>query len=71
MSRLAATDAAAALGVDPDTLARWRDRYGFPQPCSDEDEYETSVIEALREAVRSEVSLPRAIDVARRRAEAL
>jgi hypothetical protein len=70
MSRLAATDAAAALGVNPDTLASWRDRYGFPEPCYENDEsyYEASVIEALQEAVKSELSLPRAIEVARSRA---
>jgi hypothetical protein len=71
MSRLAPTDAAAALGVDTDTLASWRERYGFPEPCSEtEDYYDASVIEALKEAVRSELSLPRAIEVARRRAGA-
>jgi len=69
MSRLAATDAAAALGVDPETLVDWRERYGFPEPCSECDEcYDASVIEALKDAVRSEHSLPRAIAAARRRA---
>jgi DNA-binding transcriptional MerR regulator len=70
MSRLAATDAAAALGVDTDTLATWRARYGFPEPYNEQerDYYAASDIEALREAVRSELSLPRAIEAARRRA---
>jgi hypothetical protein len=69
MSRLAAGDAAAALGVDTETLASWGERYGFPQPCEEsEDYYDASVIEALKEAVKNEVSLPRAISVARRRA---
>lgn len=71
MSRLAATDAAAALGVDTDTLATWRERFGFPKPYNEEDDYYVaSDIEALMEAVLSEHSLPRAIEAARRRAGA-
>src|SRR2546422_746492 len=67
MSRLAATDAAAALGVDPATLASWGERYGFPTPCREQESYyEASEIEALREAVLSEHSLSRAIETARR-----
>jgi MerR HTH family regulatory protein len=70
MSRLAAPDAAAALGVDTETLATWRARFGFPAPYSEQDRdyYLASDIEALREAVRSEHSLPLAIEAARRRA---
>jgi hypothetical protein len=70
MSRLAAPDAAAALGVDTETLATWRARFGFPKPCSEQerDYYLASDIEALREAVRREHSLPLAIETARRRA---
>ena len=70
MSRLAASDAAAALGVDQATLACWRERFGFPKPCAGEDEYLVSDIEALQDAVRSELSLPRAIAAARRHASA-
>jgi DNA-binding transcriptional MerR regulator len=71
MSRLAAPDAAAALGVDTETLATWRARFGFPTSYSEQhrDYYSASDIEALREAVRSELSVPRAIEAARRRAE--
>jgi hypothetical protein len=66
MSRVAARDAAAVLGVDTDTLATWRDRFGFPKLY--DDYYLASDIEALRDAVLSEHSLPRAIEAARRRA---
>lgn len=70
MSRLAAAEAAAALGVDTDTLAAWRARFGFPTPFREtgREYYSAADIAALREAVVSEVSLPRAIEEARRRA---
>jgi hypothetical protein len=69
MSRVAARDAAEVLGVDTDTLAAWRDRFGFPKPYYEDDEYYlSSHIEALRDAVLNEHSLPRAIETARRRA---
>lgn len=60
-------DAAALLGVSPETLLAWEARYGFPTPSPAERLYNEAEVIALRESIRDEVSIAGAVVRARKR----
>jgi len=54
-------DAAALLGVSPETLLDWEDRYGFPKSSPFERRYSESEVLALRESLWEGASIPAAV----------
>jgi hypothetical protein len=66
---LSIDDAARALGVNPDVLLAWEERYGFPKSCQWTTErgptYSRWEVLALREALDRDLSISSAIAAAR------
>jgi len=60
-------DAAALLGVSPDTLLAWEDRYGFPSSTPSEPRYNESDVLALRASLGHSPSVSSAVSQARER----
>jgi lysylphosphatidylglycerol synthetase-like protein (DUF2156 family) len=54
-------DAAALLGVSPETLLDWEDRYGFPKSSPFERRYSETEVLALRESLWEGASIPAAV----------
>jgi lysylphosphatidylglycerol synthetase-like protein (DUF2156 family) len=54
-------DAAALLGVSPQTLLDWEDRYGFPKSSPFEHRYSEAEVLALRDSLWEGASIPAAV----------
>jgi hypothetical protein len=64
---LALEDAASLLGVSPETLLRWEERFGFPRSCPSELRYSQSEVLALVASLDDGASIPAAVAQARER----
>ena len=60
-------DAAALLGVSPETLLDWEDRYGFPKSSPFERRYSETEVLALRDSLWEGASIPAAVAQANER----
>lgn len=60
-------DAASLLGVSPETLLRWEERFGFPSSCPSEFRYSQSEVLALLASLDDGASIPAAVAQARER----
>jgi hypothetical protein len=59
------SQAAAALGVTPETLLAWEERYGFPTSSASERRYNQSEVLALRDNISDGFSIAAAVARAR------
>jgi hypothetical protein len=62
---LSLDDAAAILGIDPETLLAWEDRYGFPTSSASELRYSRAEVLALCDGLRHGASISAAVALAR------
>ncbi len=72
MSTIRTNAAAGLLGVSPNTLRSWEQRYGYPTPARTEGghrQFDLVEIEALRQAYAETQDIASAISVARERGE--
>ena len=60
-------DAASLLGVSPETLLHWEERFGFPSSCPSELRYSQSEVLALLASLDDGASIPAAVAQARER----
>jgi hypothetical protein len=60
-------DAACLLGVSPETLLRWEERFGFPTSCPSELRFSQSEVLALLASLDEGASIPAAVAQARER----
>jgi hypothetical protein len=60
-------DAASLLGVSPETLLRWEERFGFPSSCPSECRYSQSEVLALLASLDDGASISAAVAQARER----
>ena len=59
--------AASLLGVSPELLLTWDERFGFPSSSPSEPLYSESEVLALRDSLEDEASIPSAVAHARER----
>ena len=59
--------AAALLGVSPETVVAWEQRYGFPTSGSSVPRYSQSEVLALRDSLEDGLSIASAVAHARQR----
>ena len=74
MSAIRTNAAAAMLGVSPNTLRSWEQRFGYPSPRRTEGghrQFELSEIEALRQAFEETQNISSAVSIARERGTGL
>ncbi len=74
MSAIRTNAAAAMLGVSPNTLRSWEQRFGYPNPRRTEGghrQFELGEIEALREAFAETHNISSAISIAQERGSGL
>jgi DNA-binding transcriptional MerR regulator len=74
MSAIRTNAAAGMLGVSPNTLRAWEQRYGYPTPRRTEGghrQFDLTEIEALRQAFEETQNISSAISIARERGEGL
>ncbi|HWX46229.1 MAG TPA: MerR family transcriptional regulator [Solirubrobacteraceae bacterium] len=74
MSAIRTNAAAAMLGVSPNTLRSWEQRFGYPSPRRTEGghrQFELQEIEALRQAFEETHNISSAISIARERGAGL
>jgi len=58
-------DAASLLGISPETLLIWENRFGFPSSSSGEPRYSQTEVLALLESLDHGASIPSAVTQAR------
>jgi hypothetical protein len=61
--------AAALLGVSPQTLLAWEERYGFPTSSASDHRYNRSEVLALRDSIADGMSITAAVARARQRSK--
>jgi DNA-binding transcriptional MerR regulator len=74
MSAIRTHAAAAMLGVSPNTLRSWEQRFGYPSPRRTEGghrQFELAEIEALRQAFEETQNISSAVSIARERGTGL
>ncbi len=74
MSAIRTNAAAGMLGVSPNTLRSWEQRFGYPSPRRTEGghrQFDLTEIEALRQAFEETRNISSAISIARERGEGL
>ena len=74
MSAIRTNAAAAMLGVSPNTLRSWEQRFGYPSPRRTEGghrQFELAEIEALRQAFAETQNISSAVSIARERGSGL
>jgi MerR family regulatory protein len=74
MSAIRTNAAAAMLGVSPNTLRSWEQRFGYPRPRRTEGghrQFELGEVEALRQAFAETHNISSAISIAQERGSGL